>query len=506
MSLVNTIQKLFPNLKDIKSFKSSSAGESLKYKAIVDNDDENENEGVIIKLSFEPYSKKYNSQFVETQIYQNVLKKLRYNTPHLPKLYGVRNFETEEISDRERARIDNWGSDGNFDMDVGQILVVKNVGPTSLWSVWEEECDNPHITFQVLYTIACFERVGLKHNDLHLNNIFIQISDEPYELNYEINGEIVSFLTTKLVKIIDYDRSCIYDKDVERNGCLDEFQESEDVVNQYNGPNNGHDTFKFLRGYKYSFVRGQLKTWLKFECPSIFEIECSNDLLGQDINPINVVPETLSLLKSLVENFTDLFSSKKADSFTYDCKIWSLPEDTAVKPIIDTIKFPVCKITRSNTEDGFTYMYKELRSLGYNWRLHHCKLFEEVKDYVKSVKTDVKDSEIYIACIHVTNPLRNQYRSNLESLILEKFKPLINIPQKYFPYRDDFNSEKKEKIVTEPYPRTVVKITESSSDEEEQDEEEVDQHEETAQESCLKDRDGTSVLKITEPSSSDLQE
>jgi hypothetical protein len=130
---------------------------------------------------------------------------------------------------------------------------------------------------------------------------------------------------------------------------------------------------------------------------------------------------------------------------------------------------------------------------------------------VKSVKPDVKESAIYIACIHVTTPLRNQYRSNLESLILEKFKPLINIPQKYFPYRDDFNSEKKEKIVTEPYPRTVVKITESSSDEEQdeeedEDEEEVDQHEETAQESCLKNRDETSVLKITEPSSSDLQE
>lgn len=427
MSLVDTIQKLFPNLKDIKSFKSSSAGESLKYTAIIKKNkedyEEEEEEGVIIKLSFEAFSRKFNSQIVEGQIYLNVLKSLRYNTPHLPKFYGLKNFETEEISDREKAKIDSWGADGNFDMGAGNILVVKNVGPTSLWSIWEEECDNPHITFQVLYTIACFERVGLKHNDLHLNNIFVQTSEEPYELNYEINGEIVSFLTTKLVKIIDYDRSCIYDINVERNGSLDDYQESEDVINQFNGPNNGHDTFKFLRGYKYSFVRGQLKTWLKFECPSIFDIECRNDLLGQDINPITIVPDTLSLLKSLVENFTDHFSVGKEDSVreikSSDSKMWSLPEDTAVKPIIDTVKFPVSKITRSNTEDGFTYMYKELRSMGYNWRLHHCKLFEEVKDYVKSVKPDVKDSAIYIACIHVTNPLRNHYRDQLETLILE---------------------------------------------------------------------------------------
>ena len=57
-----------------------------------------------------------------------------------------------------------------------------------------------------------------KHNDLHLGNIMLQTLEEPQEFHYEIDGKIVSFKTTKIVKIIDYDRSSIYHSDVERNG------------------------------------------------------------------------------------------------------------------------------------------------------------------------------------------------------------------------------------------------------------------------------------------------
>lgn len=525
MSLVNTIQNLFPNLKDIKSFKTSSAGYSLKYKGFViqkefeekcqklrdelikafdelkqareelrevrekyelkkvgqeyvksceeyvqccerqeqarlthlnvceSNEDK---EGVIIKLSFEPLSKKYNSQIVEGQIYNHVIKKLRRHTPHLPKLYGVKVFESAELSEREKVKFNGWGHDENFDQNVGQVIVIKNVGPTTLWSVWEEECENPHIAFQVLYTIACFERVGLRHNDLHLYNIFVQdLGEEPTELRYEIGGEVISFNTTKLVKIIDYDRSSVYHDDVERNGCLDDFQEGDDGVNQFNGINTGHDTYKFLRSYKYDFAR-KLKTWLQFECPSIFETTYPSDLLPQDVNPRSIIPETVQLLKSLVENFTEHFSVSSREQVSNSEQVssseqvsnsepapeittWRLPKDISVKPINDTTKFPVCKMTRSYCEDGLSYMYKELRSLGYNWRLHHCKLFEEVKEYVKAIRPNEKEPTIYRACMNVTNPLRNKYYDELETLILEKYKPVLFIPQKYFPYPNDEN-------------------------------------------------------------------
>jgi hypothetical protein len=435
MSLVNTIQELFPNLTDIKSLESSSMGTSLKYRAIVQRDDDTlEPEGVIVKLSFTPLHKSCNNQVVECQIYKSVVRQLQKYIPHLPKLYGIKLFDTQAITDRENTNIKAWESE---DKSSGQILVIKNVGPTTLWSIWEEESQNPHITFQVLYTIACFERVGLKHNDLHLNNIFIQNYEEPIQFNYQIGDQIVSFKTTKLVKIIDFDRSSIYHKDVERNGYLDELQETEvdepdERLNQYNGVNNGHDTYRFLKSYSY-FNPKKIRIWLNFECPNLFQTEYPDDL-PPDINPRNFVPDTLSLLKSLSENFTEHFivsNDKKEHE-----NLFTLPEDTSVKPVIDKLKFPVSKISRSNMDDGFLYMYKELRALGYNWRLHHCKLFEEVKEYIKVVRPDEKESSIYNACIHVTNPLRNQYYNNheLETLILEKFTPVLIIPQKHNNY------------------------------------------------------------------------
>jgi hypothetical protein len=96
-----------------------------------------------------------------------------------------------------------------------------------------------------------------------------------------------------------------------------------------------------------------------------FEVDYPNNLIPPDINPRNFIPNTVSLLKSLCENFTEHFSvTQKHPHLTF----WSLPGDSCVKPITDTTKFPVCKVTRSRGEDGFLYMYKELRNLGYNWR------------------------------------------------------------------------------------------------------------------------------------------
>ena len=31
---------------------------------------------------------------------------------------------------------------------------------------------------------------------------------------------------------------------------------------------------------------------------------------------------------------------------------------------------------------GLKYLYKELLTVGYNWKLHHSKLFYEVRDYI----------------------------------------------------------------------------------------------------------------------------
>lgn len=65
------------------------------------------------------------------------------------------------------------------------------------------------VIFQLLYTIHCFESIGLKHMDLHYENFYIKDLGKEENVTYEmfINGRIESFYVKRrhLIKIIDFD-------------------------------------------------------------------------------------------------------------------------------------------------------------------------------------------------------------------------------------------------------------------------------------------------------------
>ena len=71
------------------------------------------------------------------------------------------------------------------------------------------------ILVQIAYTLECFYRLGLVHDDLHLNNIFIETLENPVNLHYiltdRITGKkiskIISIKTVYFVRIFDFDRS-----------------------------------------------------------------------------------------------------------------------------------------------------------------------------------------------------------------------------------------------------------------------------------------------------------
>ena len=65
------------------------------------------------------------------------------------------------------------------------------------------------IMFQVLYTLAVFEEVGLQHNDLHDENIFVDILDvdKMYEAKYNVDGMCFKLRTPFVVKLFDFDRA-----------------------------------------------------------------------------------------------------------------------------------------------------------------------------------------------------------------------------------------------------------------------------------------------------------
>lgn len=68
------------------------------------------------------------------------------------------------------------------------------------------------ILIQIAYTLGCFDRIGIIHNDLHPGNIFIETLNNPVNLVYVISmgkniNKIIKIHTIYFVRIFDFDRS-----------------------------------------------------------------------------------------------------------------------------------------------------------------------------------------------------------------------------------------------------------------------------------------------------------
>lgn len=98
--------------------------------------------------------------------------------------------------------------------------------------------------FQILYTLECFNRFKLRHNDLHGGNIFVQEtskkSNDVY-LEYRVDGQSYYIPSQYLALIYDFDRAST---DAYKNKSLDKFELCKDYA-QCNGHNPKYDTFKF---------------------------------------------------------------------------------------------------------------------------------------------------------------------------------------------------------------------------------------------------------------------
>jgi serine/threonine protein kinase len=407
----HVIQEMFPELVNGKKIKKSTgSGCCLQFNSVRDE------QKVRVKLSFEPKSPYYNNQKVEAQIYEHVLTDI----PHVPKWYAT----ITSAFDDKKTNVDMSSWDEGFecwDVSQAQALVLEHVGETSLFFLWKEERENPQILFQILFTLAWFERIGLKHGDLHTSNIMIQKLDTPVTLSYKIDNQVVSFQTTKIVKIIDFDRACIYHSQVERNNYLDFLYEID--FNVYNSVNNGFDAYKILCRYNDDCT-GEIKTWLMLTCPQVDLVTYDHDMLPQHISGRELIGPTDKLLVSLAENFPDKFGLHKYATGV----VYELPEDVSFKPICDDTKFHVFKCHKTNIAKKYGHIYKELLMLGYNWKLHHIKLYSEIQAGLDL--PEEKQEDLYEACMWVTNPIRLHEPNEMVSLVNHEFTPLFILPQK----------------------------------------------------------------------------
>ena len=193
----------------------------------------------------------FNSLVVEQQIYTSVTQNMIDNnrSPHLTSCIGIANscniqeFENKLSHDQRRTFIENKNQIDKrlYDVTKANILILSKSGGKTVRNYFK---DQPvvdvhfkfNMLFQILYTLRCFEKVGLSHNDLHLNNIFVdEITPLPQERIYYIgDNEWVKTSIKYDIKIFDFDRGAILHPSVDRNFTIDElFCDSYDECNKY---------------------------------------------------------------------------------------------------------------------------------------------------------------------------------------------------------------------------------------------------------------------------------
>jgi hypothetical protein len=63
------------------------------------------------------------------------------------------------------------------------------------------------LVFQILYTLYVLDAYEITHNDLHLDNLFVQTLTKKQKMQFDINGKKVVLDTKYILKLYDYDAS-----------------------------------------------------------------------------------------------------------------------------------------------------------------------------------------------------------------------------------------------------------------------------------------------------------
>jgi hypothetical protein len=181
---------------------------------------------VIFKITYDPIDPLDNSLQVEIAIYKNIITRLvnNRNTPHVTSFLGFQtcksalilppgqvklfNAQLKKLSENEAGNKKNM-----YDLTRANLLLTERSSGMEL-KFWITNTtplrDLLAIIFQVLYTLNCFARIGLQHNDLHYGNIFVEDMGQPVTLFYKRSPHQYVELTTRyLVKIYDWDRGSI---------------------------------------------------------------------------------------------------------------------------------------------------------------------------------------------------------------------------------------------------------------------------------------------------------
>lgn len=119
-----------------------------------------------------------------------------------------------------KCAVDNESDNLIYDTETVNVLITERMNGQKLedWIKTQHSlAEWKSVLYQILYTLECFNRIGFRHNDLHLGNLFIEnIPNAPTYTLYVTNVDSTDQLTyTKVptkgheVRIYDFDRSTL---------------------------------------------------------------------------------------------------------------------------------------------------------------------------------------------------------------------------------------------------------------------------------------------------------
>jgi hypothetical protein len=106
------------------------------------------------------------------------------------------------------------------------------------------EAEFKQIVFQLFYTLRQLYLTGIRHNDIHLGNVWINILPQPIRMIYFITDNQYAIIETKyIVKVYDFDMSAFFTENI-RNTRLN--QAGYDMCGNYGTCENDNERFDLL--------------------------------------------------------------------------------------------------------------------------------------------------------------------------------------------------------------------------------------------------------------------
>jgi len=176
-----------------------------------------------VALKIAPEQTYDNGLEIERGFYRNYFDTIlsNYFSPHVVAYYNDLSCDKKDFIDHsvgaplQKVLAKRWpikDPGEHIKADSLKILISEQTSGRTLRKYLDKERvgteDFRSILFQIIYTLEVFNRLGMRHNDAHDQNIVVEIKDKPFTSIYAVDQQHVFAITTnKMVKIFDLDHA-----------------------------------------------------------------------------------------------------------------------------------------------------------------------------------------------------------------------------------------------------------------------------------------------------------